>query len=305
MSKNKLEQVQEIKKSLNDFSEKIFKLVGLDSETKIEVLSKQINDSIRRVKYVKDLTNAKFVHERMEPSSELFDPLKAAVLMTRQGNIDEACWLVFLAVHFGKHSKNKWRLVRKIYGKLGSSDHWCWNSIKGDLKAFSNWFNDNIHHFDNERFSNHRKYESLKDTVKVLASYVNWVQSCGGHDNMIRDIHRQVGQNPREVFDQLYKNMNKVTRFGRLAKFDYLTMLGKLGIFPIEPGSAYLKDNATGPIRGARLLFGGDVNAQISPKNLEERLKKIDDHLHVGMQVLEDSLCNWQKSPEVYTLFRG
>jgi len=305
MAENKFEQVQEIKNNLKYFSENIFKLVGLDSEQKIEVLSKQINDSIRRVKYAKYLTTAEFGYDTTDPTSEFFDPLRTAVLMMRQGNKDEAYWLVFLAVHFGKHLKNKWRLVRKIYGKLGASDHWCWNSVSGDLKAFSNWFDDNIHHFDNERFSNHRKYESLKDTVKVLTSYVNWVQSYGGHDDMIREIHRQVGQNPSEVFDQLYKDMNKVKRFGRLAKFDYLTMLGKLEIAPIEPGSAYLKDNATGPIRGARLLFGGDVNAQISPNKLEEFLKKIDDHLHVGMQVLEDSLCNWQKSPEDYALFRG
>jgi hypothetical protein len=32
----------------------------------------------------------------------LFDPLKAAVLHYRRGRVDEAYWLVFLAVHFGK-----------------------------------------------------------------------------------------------------------------------------------------------------------------------------------------------------------
>lgn len=306
MLKNKLQKVQEIKNKLIFFSKNIDRLIGLDTEQKIEVLSKQINDSIRRVEFVKLLTTAKIDQKRKDPSSELFDPLKAAVLMMRQGNIDEACWLVFLAVHFGKHSKNKWSLVRKIYGKLGASDHWSWNAIERDPEAFGIWFYDNIKHFANERFSNHRKYESLrKHTVKVLTSFVDWVQIYGSHKNMIRDIHARFGQNPYKVFDQLYKDMNKVMRFGRLAKFDFLTMLGKLGIAPIEPGSAYLKDNATGPIRGAKLLFTGDINAKVSAKDLEELLKKLDDYLNVGMQVLEDSLCNWQKCPDVYILFKG
>jgi len=50
--------------------------------------------------------------------------------------------------------------------------------------------------------------------------------------------------------------MNDVERFGRTAKFDYLTMVGKLGLAAIEPGSTYMQ-GATGPLKGARLLFGG------------------------------------------------
>ena len=41
--------------------------------------------------------------------------------------------------------------------------------------------------------------------------------------------------------------MDTVQRFGRLGKFDFLTMLGKLGIAPIEPGITFLK-GATGPL---------------------------------------------------------
>jgi hypothetical protein len=81
-------------------------------------------------------------------------------------------------------------------------------------------------------------------------------------------------------------------------------MLGKLGLAPIVPGSAYLS-GATGPLRGARLLFGGSVSAEISAKELESYLVDLDSQLAVGMQVLEDSLCNWQKSPTKFISFRG
>ena len=136
------------------------------------------------------------------------------------------------------------------------------------------------------------------------SKYVTWVGPPRTHQQLIQEAHRQVGQNPRETFDYLYNSMDAVKRFGRLAKFDYLTMLGKLGLAPIEPGSAYL-NGATGPLRGARLLFVGNANAKNGAKELEARLLDLDLQLGVGMQVLEDSLCNWQKSPAKFVSFRG
>jgi hypothetical protein len=98
--------------------------------------------------------------------------------------------------------------------------------------------------------------------------------------------------------------MFAVKRFGRLATFDFLAMLGKLGVAPIEPGSAYLAE-ATGPLKGAKLLVFGDTEAKADPQHLEEILDALDVELKVGKQVLEDALCNWQKTPERFVLFRG
>jgi hypothetical protein len=87
--------------------------------------------------------------------------------------------------------------------------------------------------------------------------------------------------------------------FGRLARFDYLTMVGKLELAPIRPGSAYIK-GSTGPLLGAKLLFGDG-----SATNLDKWVVQLDRKLQVGMQVLEDSLCNWQKSPDQFKSFQG
>ena len=48
--------------------------------------------------------------------------------------------------------------------------------------------------------------------------------------------------------------MDALKRFGRTARFDYLTMVGKLGLANIAPGSPYMV-GATGPLKGAALLF--------------------------------------------------
>jgi hypothetical protein len=99
--------------------------------------------------------------------------------------------------------------------------------------------------------------------------------------------------------------MDAVASFGRTAKFDYLTMLGKLGLAPIVPGRAYL-DGATGPLRGAKLLFLGSPNAGgLSTNELDTRVGQLGAALQVGMQEMEDSLCNWQKSPGRFEAYRG
>ena len=87
----------------------------------------------------------------------------------------------------------------------------------------------------------------------------------------------------------------------------FLLWWAKLGLVSIEPGSTFMQ-GSTGPVKGARLLFGGSTHAGIDCSTLEERLVNLEGDLSLGkmgMQVLEDALCNWQKSPEEYKLFRG
>jgi hypothetical protein len=93
----------------------------------------------------------------------------------------------------------------------------------------------------------------------------------------------------------LYHEM-RVVSFGRLAKFDYLALLGRYGIVPIGAGSAYL-DGATGPLRGAHLLFDGRCDGTTTDDVLQDLPDSLDAHLGVGMQVMEDALCNLAEEP--------
>ncbi len=97
--------------------------------------------------------------------------------------------------------------------------------------------------------------------------------------------------------------MGAVISFGRTARFDYLCMLGKLGLAAIEPGSTYM-DGATGPFDGAKLLFGNEAKG-MTRRELDALLIDLGAALNVGMQVIEDALCNWQKSPGKFKAFRG
>jgi hypothetical protein len=116
----------------------------------------------------------------------------------------------------------------------------------------------------------------------------------------VADVLAEVANDPGQAFAKLYESMRTVRRFGRTARFDYLTMIGKLGLAEIAPASPYLV-GATGPLKGARLLFGiAGAAGRFDALTVE-----LGNHLGVGMQVMEDSLCNWQKSPDTIKAFRG
>jgi hypothetical protein len=38
---------------------------------------------------------------------------------------------------------------------------------------------------------------------------------------------------------------------------------------------------------------------------LDSWAAELGNYLNVGMQAMEDAMCNWQKSPERFTPFRG
>jgi hypothetical protein len=114
---------------------------------------------------------------------------------------------------------------------------------------------------------------------------------------------RRAGNDPHIIFDALYGEL-PVISFGRLGKFDYLAMIGRYGVAPIEAGSAYL-DGATGPAMGAHLLFDGRRDGSSTNEDLQNLLDALDVDLSVGMQVMEDALCNWQKKPLTFEHFKG
>jgi hypothetical protein len=301
---------RQIYSDLVSFTNKI-PLIGIKNEAYLNSLIEQIIDSTRRIKYVTIIRDRENSDSCVDPYLQYFNPLKAAAWYRQNGDINEACWLVFLSVHFGKNKNSKWKLVQNVYGGLQNGNKWDWARTSSNPKAFRTWLHGHLIQVKKDCYmGNHRRYVSLdalneNGTGAVIESYVNWVNSYSDHQTLINQPISSC-QTTREAFDYLYRKLNHIRQFGRLAKFDFLTMLGKLELAEIEPGSLYL-DGATGPLRGARMLFGGDPYAPIDIKTLDFSLDFLEKHLNLyfGMQVLEDALCNWQKSPERYVRFIG
>lgn len=311
MSVVKQKLFEQIDASLSDYIANERELKGINAPENRMVFIDQVVDSIRRVEFAKMLGSRPISKSRTDPNSDLFDPLRAAVWYRIDGNIEEASWLVFLATHFGKNLESNWRLAQDVYGALGK-DLWTWDRVFTDPEGISRWLKANFHSMRADgvarKFGNHRKYESIDPsksiaTGLVVESYVAWVAQYGSHQAMYDAAFTAVGGDKRAAFQWLYKEM-KVLRFGRMAKFDYLTMLAKLGIVPIEADSPYIVDS-TGPLQGAKLLFSGHIDSDMTPSEVDSEVVNLADHLGVGMQEIEDAICNWQKSPSRYKHFRG
>jgi hypothetical protein len=299
------------------FEANVHPLPGLHAENAKATFIFQIVESIRRIRFVQQISHREIAQSRKNPASEYFDPIRGAMLYFQEGDVDEASWLVFLFVHFGKHSKSGYQLIRDVYGKFGKAGKggiWTWESVSSDPMAFRHWLDENQRALrktetQHRGFGNHRKYQSLDawkpvGTGEAVHTYVSWVMSSGGHAKLFDDAVVSSKGDPEKAFAYLYREMKVVKSFGRTARFDYLAMIGKLKLADIRPDSVHF-DGATGPVTGARLLFSGNPQSKDSAKRLESLSDLLATRLCVGKQVVEDSLCNWQKSPTDPIRFRG
>lgn len=285
-------------------------LPGILAAARRDAFIEQVLESIRRVDYVGIVRARGLSPKRADPTSAIFDPILGAAVLQDGGKFDEACWLVFLSVHFGRNRRSGWALARNTLGALGASQRWDWATTSASPRQFRAWLAKNKAVLQaTGGFGNHRKYQSLDalsrtGTGAAVETYVSWIDPKRGHAACFADALNRCRADPREAFDHLYTSMAAVASFGRTARFDYLTMIGKLRLANIEPGSTYMA-GATGPLAGARLLFSGSTNASTTRRVLDAHLVELGAHLDLGMQVLEDALCNWQKSPNRFIPFRG
>lgn len=275
---------------------------GIADEGARIVFAMQIIESIRRVQFATGLLSRQASAERASHQSALFDPIRGAAFLGMRGDQDEASWLVFLATHFGQRPGSKWALVRAFYS---GDQHgpWTWKRASMNVDQMLTWLESRKDFLKSAgKFGGHRPYESLgaSGTGATLGSYVEWVNSYGSHTDMFENAFDVSEHDGGLAFAFLYDDMKRVKRFGRLAKFDYLCMLGKLDIANIWPLSMYVA-SSTGPKRGGALLLGQGA----TPSQMEKAAQLLDAEMKVGMQVFEDALCNWQKSPNVFVSYRG
>ena len=280
-------------------------LQGLPDLQTIETLAMQFIASLRREDYYRLVQRAPISPNRADPHHGSFDAERAVAFHMQQGNVDEAGWLIFLMTHFARRPDTGWRRLQDVYGMLGAGV-WDWQTVTTNPAAFDQWLTANWMHVGGA-FGNHRKYESLRPDgnrtmQRAVADYRAWI-GPGGHAGFFAAAVVAAGNHPHTIFEYLYRQM-RIRSFGRLAKFDYLSLIGRYKLAPIEAGSAYLH-GATGPGSGARLLIDGCPESGRSNSDVQQKLDVLDARLQVGMAVMEDALCNWQKSPRHFVHYVG
>ncbi len=280
-------------------------LRGLPNIKTIDTLAMQFIASQRREDYYRLVQRSRIPSTRANPNNASFDAERAVAFHMQQGNIDEAGWLIFLMTYFARRPDSGWQRLQDVYGMLGAGV-WDWQSVTANPLGFNQWLTANWMHIGGA-FGNHRKYESLRPDAnrsmqRAVAEYRAWI-GPRGHAAFFAAAVVAAGNDPHTIFDYLYQKM-RICSFGRLAKLDYLSLIGRYRLAPIEAGSAYL-DGATGPGKGARLLIDGIPDSRRSNSDVQQELDVLDARLKVGMTVMEDALCNWQKSPDRFIHFIG
>ena len=268
-------------------------------------LIEQILESQHRVEFIRRLRDREVAPARADARSDLFDPLKAAVVRLKSNDREDAAWLVFLFVHFGRHRRHPWAYARETYAGPSQEAPWDWPHVASDVDGFERWIVDSAPRIRGAGggFGNHRKYERLEDTGRVVRSYLQWTDQGSQIGRLHASVARARGDS-QTAFADLYVSMQSVERFGRMARLDYLSTIGRLGLADISPDRAYIEE-ATGPMRGAALLWRGNSARTEAPRELDACVTALGHALYVGPDVLEDAICNWQKSPDRFRPFRA
>jgi hypothetical protein len=289
----RIDSVHELRTRIAEFQAQ-HELAGLHSRESQARFAQKLFDSEKKLRALK---LGKFVGST-DPCQRDFHPLKAIVETFNAGNRDEAIWLAFLFTHFGwdPRSPRMRDTVRLFYGKFGKG-LWDWKTVYECPNAVKDWMDANRKEIKRLKFGNHRKYETNNPdspigTPAVIHSFVEWVRQTAQNGPYEALCAVAKGRTPEIAFDNLNKGI-AVTRFGRTARFDFLCLLGNLGILQISPPHCYLAEG-TGPRTGAIKMVMGERNGQFTAE-VDETIRKFRKHLGVSVEAMEDALCNWQK----------
>lgn len=271
------------------------RLPGLRSKLSVSRFEDELRRSLARLRA--------FQKQRFSgtanPRDARFHPYQAIVERLSEGDKEEAIWLSFLVTACGMLDHgDAWCSVRSLYGAFGDGEPWTWVRIRTNPALFRAWLLQHRAEVRGLEFGNHRKFET-RDPMKagnigdIVESYVAWVEGegRGSQAAIFEEAVRSAAPGPS--FEMLYRRI-EVKRFGRTAKFDWLCLLGNLGIFPIAPAKCYLR-GSSGPLTGALRLFGGGEGRR-SIEELEREATELARAVGVPIEAIEDTLCNWQKT---------
>jgi hypothetical protein len=225
-----------------------------------------------------------------------WDPRRAIVQLDRAGDKEEATWLTFLTTYFAaaEDSNDRWRSVRTVYS--GFNEHRIsWRAVYQDPAEALAAITGRPKEYAQLGFGSHRKNEPLKADHRygleaVVRSYLDLVKKMGNGSQA--QMFTRYSGDPGLKFHKLMLDIVGVLRFGRLGAFDYLTLLGTLRVYPLQPAHLYL-EGSTGPLEGAKRLFG---TPRAKAPELDSKCAAVARQLGVSLAVMEDALCTWQKA---------
>lgn len=225
------------------------------------------------------------------PSREILALIESA---RGVGDVHEAVWRAFIGAHFARLSAStrdrSAESAARLLCAFGNEPVWTWAHVSAnrgkDLKA---WLTE-THEVLSLTFGNHRSHE-LPRNVDLWLTIRSFTQLAIGMNGPANVVKAPGASNAGERFDILFRKLSKIHRFGRLGSFDFIDLLLQMKLVTdAEPAHCYLK-GSTGPLKGAQQIWGSKP-----VEILDDCAAKLAKTLDVSCFVLEDALCNFQKS---------
>ena len=263
----------------------------------LNVLANQTSDSIRRIE-IYEAYNKRAI-QAVKEKQDFCHTSNPFVLAQRSDlSLNNRLWIIYVATYFGKSNKSKWTLFeRATFNKKKSI--LLFDEIKLDLNKYFKYLS-SFDFFENCNYSNHRKF-----TAKNLLKKNGVFESMEYFTNNI-DKYSSV---EKMDFHTMYKLSQKIPNFGRLAGFDFSSSLVKCSFNIEEPKSMYA-EHSTGPLDAIGLILkltNNSASATSRKKLCTDLMQWFLDNSDIFMigQVLEDSICNWQKNTVNYIKYSG
>ena len=290
----------DIEQKLREFDTHIYPLPGLESGEALKSFASALCNAIDEVLIASEPLGLVTSGEVFDYDSSKFDPLLTAMWHCNLGKIEEACWLLFLCSYFGKHPKKGWNFLRSVYSAFDGKIPWNWSQVSGRSEEFGNWLLFNQPELKKIRgLGNAYKYYTFDrnkaiEMVAQIQSYIVWVKSKVNHVKLFGDIPDYHAIEPSASFQYCYQEMSVQTALKKSVQFDYLALIGNLGIARIQPGHLYLNDILL-PKRGTKWLFDIKKSDKIPVSELNMRMSLLVNYLELpfGIQIVQKALGKW------------
>ena len=269
----------------------------LDGEV-INVLTLQTIDSVKRIE-IYELYESR-AKKADESNLSYFHSSNPFTLAQRTSlSLKNRLWYIYLATYFGKSNKSGWTLFMRTSFRHDSTLIGLEEIIDSRDSYYS--YLDSIDLFKDTSYSNHRKYtkKSLHGRKGLICSMDYFL------DNIDIFCHEDF-----QDFDTIYRNALNIPNFGRMAAFDFTSSLSKCKLNVNEPTQMY-HEQSTGPLQALEeilVLANCKDISKTTKVDFGNRLLSWfveNSEIFFIAQVLEDAICNWQKSSKKYIRYFG
>jgi hypothetical protein len=181
-------------------------------------------------------------------------------------DVEEAAWLAFLIAYLSP---------------LETDDPWT-----GIVAARTTWASGQLPALDEAALGPRAAHDPRRGAATVVA-YRAFAQRAGSQDAAFTG---DVAWTEQRRFDRAFERL-ALPGFGRAARYELLTILAHLGVFPLRPWSLQLGADALDPtvVAAKRALGIGD------PLLLQRRAADLAGATGVPIEALDLALTNWSR----------